>query len=86
MAQVMSQEARDSIAKCGAFIDAEINSTLKKTQDTIKEIASSTGIETFIRNAEDGDETVNAMLKAGDELREVFEKLTKEYDEAFAGL
>lgn len=86
MGQTMSQEARDSISTCGAFIEDEINSTLKKTQETIKDIASSTGIATFIKNAEDGDETVNAMLKAGEELRDVFDKVAHEYDEVFAGL
>lgn len=86
MAQTMSQEARDSVATCGAFIEDEINSKLTKTQEIIKDIASSTGIATFIKNAEDGDETVNAMLKAGEELAEVFNKLTQEYDAAFEGL
>lgn len=86
MAQTMSQEARDAISKCSAFIADEINADLKKTQECIKEIASSTGIATFIKNAEDGDETVAAMLKAGEELGETFDKVAHEYDEAFSGL
>ncbi len=86
MAQTMSQEALDAIAGCGSFIEDEINSTLKKTQEIIKDIASSTGIETFIKNAEDGDETVNAMIKAGEELRDTFDKVKHEYEEAFSGL
>lgn len=86
MAQVMSEEARESIDKCAAFIEDNINSVLKKTQETIKDIAASTGIATFIQNAEDGDATVDAMLKAGEELAAAFSKTAKEYDEVFSGL
>lgn len=79
-AQVISEEAYESIKPVASTIQNDILPLLDTMQKRLHDVAAELNIKTFIESVDNGDQVIRDVIASGEELSEIFTKLTEQYE------